>query len=83
MYTCWDSGKHLGRIIGFVFMQLAVISLSISWEVSLIIMFVMMLAYIASIYYELDLREGENMRLSNVRHSLPAVDPDTVGITWV
>jgi sugar phosphate permease len=82
MFTCWDSGKHLGRILGFAFMQLTVIGTAISWEASLIILLGLMLAYIGLIFYELDLNEESNMRLSNVRHSLPAIDPETAGITW-
>jgi sugar phosphate permease len=51
MHTCWDSGKHMGRIFGFLFMQLAVINLSIVWEVSMMIILGGMVVELALLYY--------------------------------
>lgn len=57
MFTCWDSGKHLGRILGFAFMQTAVIGLAITWEASLLVLFTFMVVYIGLIHYELDINQ--------------------------
>ena len=54
MLECWDSGKYVGRMLGFIFMQVAVINFLFSWEASMIILMAATLAIVLLIYYYCD-----------------------------
>ena len=72
MLECWDSGKHVGRILGFVFMQVVIINFLFSWEASMIILMAATLVIILLIYYYCDYSLGERA---------PERKPDTADIT--
>ena len=56
LFSCWDGGKRLGRILGFVFMEIEMVNLLFSWNVSMLILIGIMALDILLIFYYLDIR---------------------------
>jgi predicted MFS family arabinose efflux permease len=57
MLSCWDSGKHLGRVMGFVLMEIEIINFLWSWNASLIVLIGLMMVDIGLIYYYCEVQE--------------------------
>lgn len=56
MFSCWDSGKHLGRVLGFLFMSVFMISFYLPWEIGMIVLIGFMMLDIGMIYYYCDIK---------------------------
>lgn len=62
MYSCWDSGKHLGRVLGFLLMSIQMLNLHFSWETGIIVLIGCMMLDIGMIYYYCDIKEPPSIR---------------------
>ena len=59
MLTFWDSSKNIGRIVGFILMEIIVINLAISWRAALILLVILMVGTVLGIYYECEVKKEE------------------------
>ena len=76
MLTFWDSSKNIGRIVGFILMEIIVINLAISWRAALILLVVLMVVTVLGIYYECEVKKEE------LRSEIKRDEPEVIELTW-